>query len=164
MSSAYEEADDGPVYDDSEEQVSNNVNVQNTNDDSIHERITPRPQQAEQPRGPVEEEEEEEAEAEGDMSIGDHIHSKNGLHIGDEQLRGPILSRDSTPEIGRPSSADGSLSIPDDTPSIQVSNGIACCQLIELMSFIIGFFNILARQTRSFLRLWPKSYPFTTTL
>lgn len=30
----------------------------------------------------------------------------------------------SSPDSGRPSSADGSLSIPDDTPSIQVKNSI----------------------------------------
>ena len=118
MSTAHEEADDGPVYDDSEEELQNNVDTQNTKDGSGHEHIT---QQAGQPRGPAEEEEEEE---EGDMSVGDHIPSKNGIYIGDERLRSPIVSRDSTPEIGRPSSADGSLSIPDDTPSIQVSNGM----------------------------------------
>ena len=121
MSSAYEEADDGPVYDDSEEGIQNNVGIQNTKDGSSHERITPGLQEAEQPRSPAEEEEEEE---EGDLSIGDPLPSKNGIHIGDERLRGPIVSRESTPEIGRPSSADGSFSIPDDTPSIQVSKDI----------------------------------------
>lgn len=120
MSSAHEEADDGPVYDDSEEELQNNVDVQNPKDGSSHEPSTPRPQPTQEPRGPVQEEEEV------DMSISDHTPSNNGIHIGDERFRGPIVSRDSTPEIGRPSSADGSLSIPDDTPSIQVSNCTDC--------------------------------------
>ena len=118
MSSAYEEAEDGPVYDDSEEELQNNVDLQNSNDGSTHERIAPRPQQTLQPRGLVEEEEED------NLSIRDHTFSDNGIHMGGEQLRGPIVSRESTSEIGRPSSADGSLSIPDDTPSIQVSKDI----------------------------------------
>ena len=115
MSSAHEEAEDGPVYDDSEEESQNNVDLQNSKDGSSHERITPRPLQ---PGGPAEKEEED------NMSIRDHTFSKNGIHMSDEQLMGPIVSRESTPEIGRPSSADGSLSIPDDTPSIQVSKDI----------------------------------------
>ena len=118
MSSAHEEADDGPVYDDSEEELQNNVDVQNSKDGSSHEPITPRPQPTQEPRAPVQKEEEV------DMSISDYTPSNNGIHIGDERLRSAIVSRDSTPEIGRPSSADGSLSIPDDTPSIQVNNGI----------------------------------------
>ena len=157
MSSAHEEADDGPVYEDSEEGLPNNVDVQDFDDGSGHERFTTRPQQAQQPRGPAQEEEE------GDMSIGDHTPSKNGIHIGDERLRGSIISRGSTPEIGRPSSADGSFSIPDDTPSVQVSNGIDC-QPLELMSLIIGFFNLLTRQTRSFICLWAKSHPLIASL
>ena len=119
MSSAHEEAEDGPVYDDSEEELQKNVDLQNSEDGSSHERITSRPQQTLQPRSPVEEEEED------NMSIRAHASSKNGIHMGDERLRGPIVSRESTPEIGRPSSADGSLSIPDDTPSIQVGKNIA---------------------------------------
>ena len=120
MSSAHEEADDGPVYEDSEEGSQNNVDVQDFKDGSGNEHFLPRLQQAQHPRGPAREEEE------GDMSIGDHTPSKNGIHTGDERLRGSIVSRASTPEIGRPSSADGSFSIPDDTPSIQVSHGIDC--------------------------------------
>lgn len=37
---------------------------------------------------------------------------------------GSSLVGTSHPEHGRPSSADGSISIPDDTPSLQVSNGL----------------------------------------
>ena len=115
MSSAQDEADDGPIHDDSEEESRNDNLVLDIADIPSHGRkdLTAGSHEA---KNEVEVEEDKESVT----ASSDHTPLKNGTHLSDQGTSIPPVSRDSTPEIGRPSSADGSLSIPDDTPSVQV--------------------------------------------
>lgn len=116
MSSAQEEADDGPIHDDSEEESQNDNQVLDIAELPSHGRkdLVPGSHEA---KNEVKVEKDEESVT----ANSDHTPLKNGTHLSDQRISIPLVSRDSTPEIGRPSSADGSLSIPDDTPSVQVS-------------------------------------------
>lgn len=67
----------------------------------------------------------------------------------------------SSPALGRPSSADGSLSIPDDTPSIQVAT-IPYLSNISLIQ--VGFQSIFSKQTRPFVLIWSKPYAITASI
>lgn len=67
----------------------------------------------------------------------------------------------SSPALGRPSSADGSFSIPDDTPSIQV----ATIPYLSNLSLIqVGFQSIFSKQTRPFVLIWSKPYAITASI
>lgn len=56
----------------------------------------------------------------------------NGQQVGGSAGRVQGSMQATRPELGRPSSADGSLSIPDDTPSVQVR---------ALRDFALGSFS-----------------------
>ena len=114
MSSAQEEADDGPIHKDSEEESQNDKQVLDIAEIPSHGRKN-------LVAGSHEAKNEVEVEEERSTASGVHTPLNNGTHLSDQRLSISHISRDSTPEIGRPSSADGSLSIPDDTPSVQVS-------------------------------------------
>lgn len=114
MSSAHDEADDGPTHEESEEERQRIVDAKSTDYSLSHDRkyLSTRPNETDPDNDEVEKEE-------GDsLTGGAHAPLNNGIYLGGDR---PPVTRDTTPEIGRPSSADGSLSIPDDTPSIQVS-------------------------------------------
>lgn len=115
MSSAHEEADDGPVYNHTDEEFDSNFRTEIPSGIPYHDRkkIPARLQESEQFGGELEEEEDS-------LSVNGHGPLDDDIHLDGQQSENNII-RASTPEIGRPSSADGSLSIPDDTPSIQVS-------------------------------------------
>lgn len=67
----------------------------------------------------------------------------------------------SSPALGRPSSADGSLSIPDDTPSIQV----ATVPHLPILSLIeVGFQSVFSKQTRPFILIWSKPYAIAASI
>lgn len=69
-----------------------------------------------------------------------------------------------SPDIAeKPSSADGSLSIPDDTPSLQVS-GSTFGPLQQRTLTLPEFHNVLCRQTLPTLSLCSKSYTITPTV
>ena len=116
MSSAHEEADDGPAFSYNYEEFDGSSSTEIPRDLPYHDhkKIPARLRDSYQGDGEPEEEEDS-LSADGHASLDDNTH----LH--GEQSGTNVVIHDSTPEIGRPSSADGSLSIPDDTPSIQVS-------------------------------------------
>lgn len=69
-----------------------------------------------------------------------------------------------SPDIAeQPSSADGSLSIPDDTPSLQVS-GSTSGPLQQRTLTVPEFHNVLCRETLPTLSLCSKSYTVTPTI
>lgn len=115
MSSAQEEADDGPVYENIEEELNDTPKTQTSN--SIfgydHKTLPRRPREAHDKGSEDVEEEEDSFIINGHTSLGDDTN------LGSEQSEDRV-ARDPIPGAERPSSADGSLSIPDDTPSIQV--------------------------------------------
>ena len=113
MSSARDEADDGPDHEDSEEESQISNTAPDSRDVPSHGRndLTTRPREVDRGDGMEEEEDDR-------LIFLDHPVLNNG--IGPAPNNDRPTSRDTTSEIGRPSSADGSLSIPDDTPSVQV--------------------------------------------
>lgn len=130
MSSAQEEADDGPIHDDNEEESQHNYQEQDIAEIPSHgyKDLVAGSHEA---KNEVEVEEEEERVT----ARSGHTPLNNGTHLSDQRMSTPHISRDSTPEIGRPSSADGSLSIPDDTPSVQVSKTGVIVQLSSSISY-----------------------------
>lgn len=63
----------------------------------------------------------EKSEDDNSLSVNGKRHSEYGLETGKHVSAQFLVTGTESPGAGRPSSADGSLSIPDDTPSIQVS-------------------------------------------
>ena len=117
MSSAQEEADVGPVYENNEEELDDTPSTQKSKSNFPHDHKTlpRRPRETHDEGSEEEEEEDDSPNANGHTSVDDDIQ------LGNEQSEDRVIVRDPSPGIERPSSADGSLSIPDDTPSIQVS-------------------------------------------
>lgn len=68
----------------------------------------------------------------------------------------------SSPALGRPSSADGSLSIPDDTPSIQVAT--IPPYLLKLSLIEVGFQSIFSKQTGTFVLIWSEPYAIPASI
>ena len=90
----------------------------------------------------------------------ERVLNSNGLE--DDQYSIDAIPS-SPPVFKRPSSADGSISIPDDTPSLQV--GVVSCSKTRKQALIIlGFCGILARQASATPYSWPKSYPLPTAI
>ena len=115
MSSAQEEADDGPRYNESDEELERSSKTGKSRSNLHHDRkeIPIRPREAH--KGDDEAEEEEDS-----LTVNGHASSDDDIDLRTDNTECKVLIRASPPEIGRPSSADGSLSIPDDTPSHQV--------------------------------------------
>ncbi|KAL8635262.1 MAG: hypothetical protein Q9228_007228, partial [Teloschistes exilis] len=107
---------------------------------------------------------EEAAEEEEEETASSIIRNPNGYHALQEQDEMDTLNQSSPPAIvERPSSADGSLSIPDDTPSIQVRQYSIFSSSSEL-TVHAGFCSLFNKQTSTFVCLWPKSNAITTHL
>ena len=114
MSSVNREAEDGPTLDFSDEEGQ---------DDTLS-RDKPRSRD----QGPVSEPAppsdseggEDHSEEEDSLTINRNNIKRNGIHNAEEENLEPDGLRVTSVEPERPSSADESLSIPDDTPSIQV--------------------------------------------
>ena len=106
MSAAKDEAEDGPVELSNEDNGHEEKSLQDDENEQTQEEelLTPR---ASKPNGFEEEE--------------DSLASNNDIESEDF---GPLQT--SSPVIERPSSADGSLSIPDDSPSLQVRPIYVC--------------------------------------
>lgn len=68
----------------------------------------------------------------------------------------------SSPALGRPSSADDSLSIPDDTPSIQVATIPPYFPNLSLIE--VGFQSIFSKQRGPFVLIWSKPYPIPASI
>ena len=119
MSSAYDEAKDGQPHDDSEDDSQQDLSAHYKNHDPGHDHksATTRPHKADANKGNDEEEEEEDEDS---MTIGSDLQLENGVHIYPDAASNRNVLRDTLSGNGRPSSADGSFSIPDDTPSVQV--------------------------------------------
>lgn len=84
-------------------------------------------------------------------TVGNYDSSPGGL---DSEGFGAV-----NPGPGRPSSADGSLSTPDDTPSLQVSNLYGSELNISLI--MVGLYSIIIPSpTSRACRLWAKSNAF----
>ena len=117
MSSAQEEADVGPVYESNEEELDDTPTTPKSKSTFRydHQTLPRRPREAHD--GGSEEAEEEEEDS---LTINCHTSVNDDIHLGNEQSEDRVV-RDPISGVERPSSADGSLSIPDDTPSIQVS-------------------------------------------
>jgi len=146
MSSVQEEADSGHVKltdDEKSEEEKTNTNIEQDNDEIAS-------------FGTLEE-------------PGDHEHegeslTPNGAFLLDPgsqilETRGEESENSDLPShraLERPSSADGSLSIPDDTPSIQVHPRHQTLYITLLTS--LGFFSVLSKSKRTSIELWPKSY------
>ncbi|KAI4200077.1 MAG: hypothetical protein LQ350_004216 [Teloschistes chrysophthalmus] len=96
--------------------------------------------------------------AEEEETASSTIRNLNGYDAFQEQDDELDSPSESTPPaiVERPSSADGSLSIPDDTPSIQVRQYtiFSCRSELTVQAGLCSFFN---KQTSTFLCLWPKS-------
>ncbi|KAL9578669.1 MAG: hypothetical protein Q9212_005574 [Teloschistes hypoglaucus] len=101
--------------------------------------------------------------AEEEETASSTIRNLNRYDASQEQDNGLNSPNESTPPaiVERPSSADGSLSIPDDTPSIQVRQFpiFSCGFELTVHAGLCIFFN---KQTSTFFRLWPKSNAFPT--
>ncbi|KAL8768125.1 MAG: hypothetical protein Q9194_005793 [Teloschistes cf. exilis] len=107
---------------------------------------------------------EEAAEEEEEETASSIIRNPNGYHALQEQDEMDTLNQSSPPAIvERPSSADGSLSIPDDTPSIQVRQYSIFSSSSEL-TVHAGFCSLFNKQTSTFVCLWPKSNAITTSV
>ena len=123
MSSAQEEADVGPVYEYNEEELDDTPKTQNSKSAPRydHKTLPVRPREAhDEGSENVEEEEEEDS-----LTVNGHASVEDDFHLGDQQSGNRVVVHDPILGVERPSSADGSLSIPDDTPSIQVSRSCA---------------------------------------
>lgn len=68
----------------------------------------------------------------------------------------------SSPALGRPSSADDSLSIPDDTPSIQVAT--IPPRLPNLSLIEVGFQSIFSKQKSPFVLIWSEPYAIPASI
>lgn len=110
MSAAKDEAENGRLDFESEEGDAGEKDLEEGENDQAEEDDVPPPR-----LGQLNGDDESESTAVNNNSL-----RHNGEHM--EELasdqQGSIQA--TRPELGRPSSADGSLSIPDDTPSVQV--------------------------------------------
>lgn len=102
----------------------------------------------------------EEEEEEQDKSLNATGTSLRSYERHDRDMQEDSSSA-SSPALGRPSSADGSLSIPDDTPSIQVAT-FAHLPSISLIE--VGFQSIFSKQTRSFVIIRSKPYAIAASV
>ncbi len=143
MSAAKDEADDGPLrlndddngYDERTSQGDENEQTQE------EELLTPRL-----------------SKSNGFEEEDDSLASNN-----DVEEFGPLQTSSPGPE--RPSSADGSLSIPDDTPSLQVRPMRVESRPSDRILTALGLYRIfLSRPRGSDIQSWPKSNTFPTTL
>lgn len=82
--------------------------------------------------------------------------SKHGAGIPNPVSHGAGEIGVSLEGAGRPSSADGSISILDDTPSVQVGKPILF-PCISQLTKSLGFFNLIFREALPFSSIWPKS-------
>ncbi len=143
MSAATDEAEDGPLRlndDDNrnDERTSQGFENEQTQEEEL---LTPR---LSKPNGFEEED--------------DSLASNN-----DVEEFGPLQTSSPGPE--RPSSADGSLSIPDDTPSLQVRSMCVEDRPSDHILTALGLYRIfLSRPRGSDIQLWPKSNTFPTAL
>ena len=128
MSSAQEEADVGPVYKSNEEELDDTPKTPKSKSTFRYDYQTlPRRPREAQDGGSEEAEEEEDS-----LTVNGHTSVDDDIHLGNEQSSDRVAVRDPIPGVERPSSADGSLSIPDDTPSIQVSRSCALKYHIDI--------------------------------
>ena len=122
MSAAKDEAENGQLDFESEEGDTKGRAEEEDGNDQAEEDDVPNPR-----LGQMNGDDESESTA---------VNSNNLQHDGEQvrksasEVRGSIQA--TRPELGRPSSADGSLSIPDDTPSVQVR---------ALRVFALSFFS-----------------------
>ena len=126
MSAAKDEAENGRLDFESEDGDAGEKDLEEGENDQAEEDDVP-PQRSGQLNG----DEESENTAVNDNSLR-HNGEKEGASA--RETQGSIQA--TRPELGRPSSADGSLSIPDDTPSIQVR---------VLRTFALGSFSDIFR-------------------
>lgn len=110
MSAAKDEAEKGQLDFESEEGDTRENDLEEDENDQAEEDDVPTPR-----LGQLNGDEESESTAVTNNSL-----RRNGEQMGElgSEIQGSLLA--TRPELGRPSSADGSLSIPDDTPSVQV--------------------------------------------
>ncbi len=110
MSAAKDEADNGPLDFESEEGDTGEKDLEEDGSDQVEEDDVPTPR-----LGQFNGDEESESTAVNNNSL-----RHNGERIAESANKVQDSIQATRPELGRPSSADGSLSIPDDTPSVQV--------------------------------------------
>lgn len=142
MSAAKDEAEDGPLeLKDDDHSTRKEAPQDNENEQTQEEELlTPK---SSKPNGFEEED--------------DSLASNNEL---DREDFGPLQT--SSPVLERPSSADESLSIPDDTPSLQVRPHVFKA---DHLLTAIGLYRIVhSRQRVPYIQLWPKSNTISTAL
>ena len=110
MSAAKDEAENGQPHFESEDGGTEERDLEEDENDQAEERDVPTPR-----LGQLNGDEESESTAVSDNSL-----RHNGEQVGESAGKVQGSTQATRPELGRPSSADGSLSIPDDTPSVQV--------------------------------------------
>ena len=142
MSAAKDEAEDGPLNLENEDNGIGEKTSQNDENEQTQEEelLTPK---LSKPNGFGEED--------------DSLASNNEVESEDF---GPLQTSSPVPE--RPSSADESLSIPDDTPSLQVRSA-----RVEGGSVLtaLGFYRVvLPKKKGPHVQLWSKSNTLSTTL
>ena len=115
MSSVPEETGDGHTDDDtqSSEEYEGRANVSELAFNQHRTKPSTSTREADNDSNEVEEEE-------ATSTLDGHTLSDHVSRLADANISDGDRAPTPTSEIGRPSSADGSLSIPDDTPSVQV--------------------------------------------
>ena len=143
MSSAHGEAEHGhalSVSDDDDEEGGEEVGLHSRIDDraqgSVQASVTTF---ASGPNGDRDRSEEEDS-----LTIDGNSFSRNGADRSEKEPIQPNSSGLRSAEVETPSSADGSLSIPDDTPSVQVCTNVE--NLVDgCLSSIPGLDGIIPR-------------------
>ena len=110
MSAAKDEAENGQLHFESEEGDTGERDLEENENDQAEEEEVPTPR-----LGQLNGDGESESTAVNNNSL---RHNGEQMDELASEVQGSIQA--TRPELGRPSSADGSLSIPDDTPSVQV--------------------------------------------
>lgn len=118
---------------------------------------------------------EEQSDHEGDLRRGTktalHGHDETASSAGEDVEFDDYVQPDQTTDLAskdaptimeRPSSADGSLSIPDDTPSLQVASHPTATSIAMLKS--AGFCSFLYKQASTTVCVRSKSNPFATSV
>ena len=120
MSTVQDEADAGPIDLKSEVESDSSSNGANSGQDG--ELFDPDPSSR---IVEILQEARQDKSEEEDLRSNDGVFQGYGRFNQDEAPRDDIRATSPNPTQGQPSSADGSLSTPDDTPSVQVSSHIS---------------------------------------